>query len=230
MGDLVNMTQLRQFVATENEIKILERRLKAAKARKQQLDEALTPTLIAEGLPSVKIRQPAAENTLRFLRGELDQLAVAMPEEKLVSVMYGARGPIIFGSLSELREFSELLQEYFLQIDSEKSGRTVYIHPTLYVSPVKVDDAEGGEDGEDISAGRRAIVAALKETEWAEIVKENYNSNTLTAAVRGIAEMVKEDCRLKDIPFTEEMILEALPEPLRDKVKVSTKHGLRSRA
>lgn len=230
MGDLVNMTQLRQFVATENEIKILERRLKAAKARKQQLDEALTPTLIAEGLPSVKIKQPATtETSLQFLDGELNKLAVGVADGK-IGCMYGSDVHILLDNLAQLRDLSDLLQTYLLQVESQKSGRTVYIHPTLYVSPVKVDEAESGEEGEDISAGRRAIVAALKETEWAEIVKENYNSNTLTAAVRGIAEGVKEDCRLKDIPFTEEMILEALPEPLRDKVKVSTKHGLRSRA
>ena len=228
MGDLVNMTQLRQFVATENEIRILERRLKAAKARKQQLDEALTPTLIAEGLPSVKIKQPATtETSLQFLDGELNKLAVGVADGK-IGCMYGSDVHILLDNLAQLRDLSDLLQTYLLQVESQKSGRTVYIHPTLYVSPVKVDEA--AEDDEQISAGRRAIVEALKETEWAELVRENYNSNTLTAAVRGIAETVKEDCRLNDIPFTEEMILEALPEPLRDKVKVSTKHGLRSRA
>ncbi len=93
-------------------------------------------------------------------------------------------------------------------------GRTVYIAQDIQASPLN-DRAE--------------VIAALKQSELGQYVSENYNSQSLRAFVREVAEEARLRCQQQNRLFTEEDVRTALPSPLSDALKISFVHSLRSR-
>jgi hypothetical protein len=94
------------------------------------------------------------------------------------------------------------------------AGRTVYIAQDIQASPLN-DRAE--------------VIAALKRSELGQYVSENYNSQSLRAFVREVAEEARLRCQQQERLFTEEDVRTALPSPLSDALKISFVHSLRSR-
>jgi len=93
-------------------------------------------------------------------------------------------------------------------------GRTVSLAQEIYASPLD---------------GRERVVEALKASELAQYVSENYNTNSLSAFVREVARDVAAQAEREERIFTEEDVRAALPAPLGLALKISFVHTLRSR-
>ncbi len=93
-------------------------------------------------------------------------------------------------------------------------GRTVYIAQDIQASPAN-DRAE--------------VIGALKQSELGQYISEKYNTQSLRAFVREVAEEVQLRCQQQDRLFSEEEVRVALPAPLCDSLKISFVHSLRSR-
>jgi len=145
----MNMEQLKEFVALEKRKRDLDSELKAIGTRLDDLEQALVPQFLADGVASMKV-----------------------------------------------------------------DGRTVYIAQDIHASPAN-DRAE--------------VIAALKRSELGQYVAENYNTQSLRAFVREVAEEARLRCQQQDRLFTEEEVRTALPSPLSDALKISFVHSLRSR-
>jgi len=145
----MNMGQLKEFVALEKRKRDLDSELKAIGARLDDLEQALVPQFLADGVASMKV-----------------------------------------------------------------DGRTVYIAQDIQASPLN-DRAE--------------VIAALKRSELGQYVSENYNTQSLRAFVREVAEEARLRCQQQDRLFTEEEVRTALPSPLSEALKISFVHSLRSR-
>jgi hypothetical protein len=145
----MNMDQLKEFVCLETRKRELDSELKAIAVRIDDLEQALVPQFLADGVASMKV-----------------------------------------------------------------DGRTVYIAQDIQASPLN-DRAE--------------VIAALKRSELGQYVSENYNSQSLRAFVREVAEEARLRCQQQDRLFTEEDVRTALPSPLSDALRISFVHSLRSR-
>jgi hypothetical protein len=93
-------------------------------------------------------------------------------------------------------------------------GRTVYIAQDIQASPLN---------------DRGEVIGALKKSELGQYISENYNTQSLRAFVREVADEVRLRCQQHDRMFTEEEVRVALPSPLCDALKISFVHSLRSR-
>ena len=145
----MNMEQLKEFVCLETRKRELDSELKAIAARIEDLEQALVPQFLSDGIASMKV-----------------------------------------------------------------DGRTVYIAQDIQAGPAN-DRAE--------------VIGALKKSELGQYVSENYNTQSLRAFVREVAEEVRLRCQQQDRLFTEEEVRVALPAPLCDALKISFVHSLRSR-
>lgn len=145
----MNMDQLKEFVCLERRKRELDSELKAIAARIDDLEQALVPQFLGDGVASMKV-----------------------------------------------------------------DGRTVYIAQDIQASPLN-DRAE--------------VIAALKRSELGQYVSENYNTQSLRAFVREVAEEARLRCQQQDRLFTEEDVRTALPSPLSETLKISFVHSLRSR-
>jgi len=145
----MNMDQLKEFVALEKRKRDLEAELKAVAARLEDLEQALVPQFLNDGVASMRV-----------------------------------------------------------------DGRTVYIARDIHASPAN-DRAE--------------VIDALKRSDLGQYVSENYNTQSLKAFVREVAEEVRLRCEQEDRLFTEEEVRAALPAPLGNSLKISFVHSLRSR-
>jgi hypothetical protein len=143
------MDQLKEFVCLETRKRELDWELKAIAARIDDLEQALVPQFLSDGVAAMKV-----------------------------------------------------------------DGRTVYIAQDIQASPLN-DRAE--------------VIAALKRSELGQYVSENYNSQSLRAFVREVAEEARLRCQQQDRLFTEEDVRTALPSPLSDALRISFVHSLRSR-
>ena len=118
---------------------------------------------------------------------------------------------------AQLDDLEQSLVPQFLEdgVQSMKiDGRVVYVAQDIYPSP---------------ASDRAAVVEALKKSELGQYVSENFNSQSLRAFVREVAEEVRLQCEQQDKLLTEEAVLAALPAPLGQALKVSFIHSLRSR-
>ena len=145
----MNMQQLREFVSLENRKKGLDAELKSVKQQLDDLEEALVPQFIEDGVQRMTI-----------------------------------------------------------------DGRTVSIQQDVYASPLN--------DRED-------VVDALKQSELAQYVAENYNTNSLTAFVREVKRDVELRAQSENRIYTEDDVRAALPQPLGRALKISFVHKLSSR-
>jgi hypothetical protein len=145
----MNMEQLKEFVALEKRKRDLDAELKAVAARLDDLEQALVPQFVTDGVVSMKL-----------------------------------------------------------------GGYTVYLAQDVYASPLN---------------GRSQVIAALKASELAQYVSENYNTQSLKAFVRELAEEVRLRCQQQQRLFTEEEVRAALPAPLGNSLKISFVHSLRTR-
>jgi|SRR5579885_1413818 len=145
----MNMEQLKEFVALEKRKRDLDSELKAIAARLEDLEQALVPQFLNDGVNSMHI-----------------------------------------------------------------DGRQVYLAQEIYAGPLN-DRAE--------------VIAALKASELGQYISENYNTQSLKAFVREVAEEVRMRCQQDDRLFTEEEVRAALPAPLCDALKISFVHSIRSR-
>jgi len=145
----MNIEQLKEFVCLETRKRELDSELKAIAARIDDLEQALVPQFLSDGIASMKV-----------------------------------------------------------------DGRTVYIAQDIQASPLN-DRAE--------------VIAALKSSELGQYVSENYNTQSLRAFVREVAEEARLRCQQQDRLFTEEEVRAALPSPLSDALRISFVHSLRSR-
>jgi hypothetical protein len=145
----MNMEQLKEFVCLETRKRELDSELKAIVARIDDLEQALVPQFLSDGIASMKV-----------------------------------------------------------------DGRTVYIAQDMQASP---------------ASDRAEVIRALKESELGQYIAENYNTQSLRAFVREVAEEVRLRCQQQDRLFNEEEVRVALPTPLCDALKVSFVHSLRSR-
>lgn len=145
----MNIEQLKEFVCLETRKRELDSELKAIAARIDDLEHALVPQFLADGVAAMKV-----------------------------------------------------------------DGRTVYIAQDIHASPLN-DRAE--------------VISALKTSELGQYVSENYNTQSLRAFVREVAEEARLRCQQQNRLFTEEEVRTALPSPLCDALKVSFVHSLRSR-
>jgi len=145
----MNMDQLKEFVSLETRKRELDSELKAIAARIDDLEEALVPQFLNDGIASMKV-----------------------------------------------------------------DGRTVYIAQDVQAGPVN-DRAE--------------VIGALKQSELGQYVSENYNTQSLRAYVREVADEVRLLCQQQNRLFSEEEVRAALPPPLCDAVKITFVHSLRSR-
>ena len=145
----MNMEHLKEFVSLETRKRELDSELKAIAARIDDLETALVPQFLTDGVASMKV-----------------------------------------------------------------DGRTVYIAQDIQASPAN---------------DRGEVIGALKQSELGQYVSENYNTQSLRAFVREVAEEVRLRCQQQDQLFTEEQVRTALPAPLCDVLKISFVHSLRSR-
>lgn len=121
------------------------------------------------------------------------------------------------GVKAKLDELEEALVPQFIEAGLTKAtvdGRTVSLAQEIYASPLD---------------GRERVVEALKASELAQYVSENYNTNSLSAFVREVARDVAAQAEREDRIFTEEDVRAALPAPLGLALKISFVHTLRSR-
>ena len=145
----MNMEQLKEFVCLEARKRELDSELKAIAARLDDLEQALLPQFLSDGIASMKV-----------------------------------------------------------------DGLTVYIAQDIQASPAN---------------DRTEVIGALKESELGQYIFENYNTQSLRAFVREMAEEVRLRCQQQDRLFTEEEVRVALPAPLCDALKISFVHSLRSK-
>lgn len=145
----MNIEQLKEFVALEKRKRELDSELKQIAARLDDLEQALVPQFLNDGVNSLRI-----------------------------------------------------------------DGRLVYLAQDIYTGPVN-DRAE--------------VIAALKASELGQYVSENYNTQSLKAFVREVAEDVRLRCEQQERLFTEEEVRAALPAPLGAALKISFVHSLRTR-
>ncbi len=145
----MNMEQLKEFVALEKRKRDLDSELKAVGARLDDLEQALVPQFLNDGVNSLRI-----------------------------------------------------------------DGRQVYLAQDIYAGPLR-DRAE--------------VIAALKASELGQYISENYNTQSLKAFVREVAEEVRLRCEQAERLFTEDEVRAALPAPLSGALKISFVHSLRSR-
>ncbi|HOQ47784.1 MAG TPA: hypothetical protein PLA43_20600 [Bryobacteraceae bacterium] len=121
------------------------------------------------------------------------------------------------GVKAKLDELEEALVPQFIEAGLTKAtvdGRTVSLAQEIYASPLD---------------GRERVVEALKASELAQYVSENYNTNSLSAFVREVARDVAAQAEREERIFTEEDVRAALPAPLGLALKISFVHTLRSR-
>ncbi len=121
------------------------------------------------------------------------------------------------GVKAKLDELEEVLIPQFIEAGLTKAtvdGRTVSVAQEIYASPLD---------------GRERVVEALKASELAQYVSENYNTNSLSAFVREVARDVAAQAEREERIFTEEDVRAALPAPLGLALKISFVHTLRSR-
>jgi hypothetical protein len=145
----MNMEQLKEFVCLETRKRELDSELKAIAARIDDLEQALVPQFLNDGVASMKV-----------------------------------------------------------------NGRTVYIAQDIQAGPLN-DRAE--------------VIGALRRSELGQYISENYNTQSLRAFVREVAEEARLRCQQQNRLFTEEEVRVALPSPLCDALKISFVHSLRSR-
>ena len=93
-------------------------------------------------------------------------------------------------------------------------GRTVYIAQDIQAGPLN---------------DRAQVIGALRQSELGQYISENYNTQSLRAFVREVAEEVRLRCQQRNRLFTEEEVRVALPSPLCNTLKISFVHSLRSR-
>jgi hypothetical protein len=95
-------------------------------------------------------------------------------------------------------------------------GRLVYLANDVYIGPV-----DGDKD---------AVIAALtSDSDSRSFVSETYNTNSLRAWVKEIADQVQAECVAAREMFTEDKVVEALPEPLRPVLQVKFGKAVRTR-
>ncbi len=145
----MNIEQLKEFVSLETRKRELDSELKAIAARIDDLEQALVPQFLTDGVASMKV-----------------------------------------------------------------DGRTVYIAQDIHASPLN---------------DRTEVIGALRQSELGQYVTENYNTQSLRAFVREVAEEVRQRCQKANRLFTEDEVRVALPAPLGDALKISFVHSLRSR-
>jgi hypothetical protein len=145
----MNMDQLKEFVALEKRRRDLDSELKQIAARLDDLEQALVPQFLNDGVNSLRI-----------------------------------------------------------------DGRLVYLAQEIFAGPLN---------------DRREVIAALKASELGQYVSENYNTQSLKAFVREVAEDVRLRCEQQEWLFTEEEVRAALPAPLGAALKISFVHSLRTR-
>jgi hypothetical protein len=145
----MNIEQLKEFVALEKRKRDLDSELKAIAVRLDDLEQALVPQFLNDGVASMKV-----------------------------------------------------------------DGRAVYLAQDIYAGPLN---------------DRGEVIAALKASELGQYVSENYNTQSLKAFVREVAEEVRLRCQQEERLFTEEEVRAALPAPLGSTLKISFVHSLRSR-
>jgi len=118
---------------------------------------------------------------------------------------------------SRLTELDESIAQQFVS-DGVQSmridGRTVYLHRDIYAS---------AKDG-----ARDAVVAALRDCDLGQYVKEDYNANSLTAYVREMVREAEEQARLDNRVIDDPA--EALPAGLAASLKISTVFSVSSRS
>ncbi len=117
---------------------------------------------------------------------------------------------------SRLGELDESLTQQFLDdgIQSTKiDGRTVYLHRDIYAS---------AKDGD-----KESVVAALKECDLGQYVKEDYNANSLKAYVREMVREAEEQARAEGRVIEDPA--KALPEHLAVTLNISTVFSVSSR-
>jgi hypothetical protein len=145
----MNMEQLKEFVALEKRKRELDSELKQIAARLDDLEQALVPQFLNDGVNSLRI-----------------------------------------------------------------DGRLVYLAQEIYAGPLN---------------DRAQVIAALKASELGQYISENYNTQSLKAFVREVAEEVRLRCEQQERLFTEEEVRAALPAPLGAALKISFVHSLRTR-
>jgi hypothetical protein len=119
--------------------------------------------------------------------------------------------------IDRLDDLERTLVDQFLNdgVSSMKiDGRLVYIARDIYAGPL-IDRSE--------------VIAALKASGLGQYVCENYNTQSLRAFVREVAEEVNLRCEQEERLLTEEEVRAALPAPLGAALKISFVHSLRSR-
>lgn len=117
---------------------------------------------------------------------------------------------------NRLGELDESLTNEFLEdgIQSTKiDGRTVYLHRDLYASAKEGD--------------KEAVVAALKQCDLGQYVKEDYNANSLKAYVREMVHAAEEQARVDGRVL--ENPADAIPEHLAVTLNISTVYSVSSR-
>lgn len=118
---------------------------------------------------------------------------------------------------SRLTELDESIAAQFVS-DGVQSmridGRTVYLHRDIYAS---------AKDG-----ARDAVVAALRDCDLGQYVKEDYNANSLTAYVREMVREAEEQARTENRVIDDPA--EALPAGLAASLKISTVFSVSSRS
>lgn len=146
---IMNMEQLKEFVALEKRKRDLDSELKSITVRLDDLEQALVPQFLNDGISSMRI-----------------------------------------------------------------DNRLVYLAEEIYASPRN---------------DRGEVISALKRSDLGQYLSENYNTQSLKAFVREIAEETRLVCQQQERLFTEEEVRTALPAPLCDALKVSFVHSLRCR-
>lgn len=96
-------------------------------------------------------------------------------------------------------------------------GRLVYLSPEIFVGT-----ATGKEKADVINALRAEATTNA-------MVSETYNAATLKSYVREIAKEVEDTCKREERLFDADAVLAALPEAIRNSVKISFDFGVRSR-
>jgi len=145
----MNMEHLKEFVALEKRKRDLDSELKSIAAQLEDLEQALVPQFLNDGVNSLRI-----------------------------------------------------------------DNRLVYLAQEIFASPLN---------------DRGEVIAALKASELGQYVSENYNTQSLKAFVREVAEDIRLRCQQEERLFTEEEVRAALPAPLGNTLKISFVHSLRSR-
>lgn len=125
------------------------------------------------------------------------------------------------GELKDAKREKELLAENILNSYIQEGvqsmnvdGRTVYLNTELFA-------------GAAAGAERPAVVEALKSSGFPELVKEDYNANTLKGFVRERVRTVSDEMRARGEVLIDPA--DALPAQLRAVITVYEKRSIRSR-